>query len=182
MKLGWSLVLVFSVALNGGLLYNQLRRDSDRQPSRPSPTSPWVRSDDREAERFIDRRVRKLSRRCGLAADQQERLRKIIGESLPQISQQRGTLYEARRRLVEVFAEPGLDPAALRAARARVNAVRADLDSVVFESLIREASVLTPEQRRDHAELLLDRHSRSHHERRSPEGTGRDRGRGGSKK
>jgi Spy/CpxP family protein refolding chaperone len=82
-----------------------------------------------------------------LDATQRDAMRAILDDCLPRILAQRDAGWAARRRAAEQYLKPTVDPDSVRVAVRRLNVAQAALDSLVAETMSREAKLLTPEQR-----------------------------------
>ena len=96
---------------------------------------------------FAQRRLARIADWLDLDAAQREAMRAILDESMPRILAQRDAVRAARHRAAEQYLKPTVDPDSVRALVRRLNAAQASLDSLVAETMSREAKLLTPEQR-----------------------------------
>jgi Spy/CpxP family protein refolding chaperone len=74
-------------------------------------------------------------------------MRAILDDCLPRVLAQRDAVQAARRRAAEEYLKPVVDPDSVRLTVRRLTAAQAALDSLVAETMSREAKLLTPEQR-----------------------------------
>ncbi|MFH1680142.1 MAG: periplasmic heavy metal sensor [Candidatus Eisenbacteria bacterium] len=153
MKRGWFLVLAVSIGLNAGLLYNTFHAERwGAGPSRPPfllpPGPPGEgRPYGSEARDFAGHRLRRLADRLRLDADQRSRMSRIIEENMPVIMEKRDRVQKARHALREEYLKPEPDGARVRSLVRELNESQACLDSLVAETMLREADLLTPDQR-----------------------------------
>jgi len=175
MKRGWFLLLAISLGLNAGLLYTSLADRAAPLPPVPGPApggalppemfAPPAGQDsgpDRgpgtpasEALRaWLAHRLERIHGRLALDAQQRERLERVTGEMLPLILAQRAEVHAARSAIRSAYERADLDGPRLHELRRRLSAAQARLDSLVIESLLREAQVLSPEQRRSYLETM----------------------------
>lgn len=157
MKRGWFLLLALSLGLNAGLLYVSLSGSGDPQkeprssggarpphaprgehPGDPQPMDP---------ARLIDEHLGRMTDVVGLDRPQQESIRALLEQSVPQITDQRMAVDAARRKLGELFSNEDLDSEAYRAATREIHRAQFRLDSLVSEAILKEASVLDHPQR-----------------------------------
>jgi Spy/CpxP family protein refolding chaperone len=141
----WILVLGLSLGLNAGLLYREFATGhGDHRGRRTPPT----------AEEIVKHRLSELQGNLALTPDQEKSLRAILEETIPRVMAQSDSVRRVRARLAGEYAGATIDTAAVRAALDQMNAAQASLDSTIAESLLREASLLTPEQRVQYVEHL----------------------------
>ncbi len=140
----WMFVLALSVGLNAGLIYREVSESRRRPPEREKPT----------ADRIIERRLAQLTGRLTLDLDQQARVRAVLEEYVPQVMAHGDSVEQVRSRLAAAYGDSVVDAGRVRALRARMNRVQAEADSLMSESLLREAELLTPAQRVDYAKIL----------------------------
>jgi len=141
----WILVLGLSLGLNAGLLYREFAAGPREHRNRRTPPT---------AEEIVKHRLSELQGNLALTPDQETRLRAILEETVPRVMAQSDSVRRVRSRLAGAYAEAAIDTAAVREALDEMNAVQARLDSTIAESLLREASLLTPEQRAKYVERL----------------------------
>ncbi|RPJ42747.1 MAG: periplasmic heavy metal sensor [Candidatus Latescibacterota bacterium] len=154
MKRGWFLVLAISIGLNAGLLAMTIagaRREATFLP-RPfvSPRGPGGGPEAPlrvEPKAFAMHRLRRLAKTLDLTEDQRTRLAGIVTENMSRIGEEGERVQQARLALREECRKPTPDAAAVRQLVRRINDTQAKLDSLVAETMLREADVLTPDQR-----------------------------------
>jgi Spy/CpxP family protein refolding chaperone len=154
MKRGWFLVLAISLGLNAGLLYTKLA--ADRRPEGPrarpfiwcpggagggTPCAPAHPGD------LARHRLGRLARWLGLSGETRARMEAIAEETMPKILAEREKVREARSALREEYRKPETDRERVHALIRDAIEAQARLDSIVAESMLREAELLTPEQR-----------------------------------
>jgi Spy/CpxP family protein refolding chaperone len=141
---------------------------SEQQPGQPPATSATAEPGRRPAfaPRFAlrrplwaaaawpERHLRRLDRALGLRPEQHDALRETLAELRPRVRTLAVELARERAELVRQLAASPPDVDAVRAQQARASHAQAQLDSLVTEAMLRESSVLDPEQRRLHARLL----------------------------
>lgn len=180
MRRGWFILLALSLGLNAGLLYAVLaeRGRANEAPPAGFPMDPLFRGealppDDaappdappppggapRICQAMLERRLQGLARRVDLDQRQRELLASIYRESLPPILESRDAIAVARRTLHLAYRRPAVDAPAIRRLVRDLTASQTRLDSLVVETMLREASVLSPEQRdRYFPTMPWDRH------------------------
>ena len=159
MKRGWILVLALSIGLNAGLLVvivaGPLGQGTFGRPfDRPHPgggpmrgPSPWRHGDSEMREQFLEHRLDRLAHRLDLDEEQQGDLAAIFEETWPRIFQIREKVRDIRDEIRMRYSEPVIDSEEVLELVGHLNEAQARLDSLVAETLIREAEILTPEQR-----------------------------------
>jgi len=153
MKRGWFLVLAVSIGLNAGLLASAFVAERWRADPIPRPflCPPGDHGPGRpcEIERgdFARHRLRRLADRLRLDAAQRSRMSAVIEEIMPLVIEERERVQETRLALREEYAKPEPDRPRVRSIVRELNGRQARLDSLVAESMLREADLLTPEQR-----------------------------------
>ena len=160
----WFLILALSLGLNAGLVYTTLSQRAGRHELprgfARGHDFEWSHDDSLDADRPVaparpplDRRgpaLRRLDRMgqwLELDATQRTEMGKILDEMLPQILAERDSAIAARRAAHEEYFLSQADPGRIRAIVRRLSLVQARLDSLVAEAMLREAALLTPEQR-----------------------------------
>jgi Spy/CpxP family protein refolding chaperone len=166
MKRAWFILLALSLGLNAGLLYvviaararqAALLTEFGNRQGRGGPRweegrHPGGRELDPEG--LTRRHLRRMSKRLDLDEQQRQAIAEVMHDYLPRIVEQRRKLHEIRQKIGLQFAVPALDPMGFRTAVERLNQEQARLDSLVMESMLAEAALLTPEQRSRYAETL----------------------------
>ena len=170
MSRGWFILLAVMVGLNAALLYDKFApgpsegRHSDRQHSERRERfrgDPEERHEER-LERHLDRMTEQLD----LDDAQREQLREIKTVSFEALSPLRQSVREKRHEVRELLQAADLDTARIRELSAELLADMAQLERIATENFIREATVLTPEQR----EKYLERRSFGPRGRGGPNG------------
>lgn len=165
MRRVWFLILVLSVGLNAGLLYNEYVREPHRRPfdrgmrreGAPSTMDP---------QRMIERRLDFMSRRLDLSDEQRAKLKETMTALMPRMVEVHGRLGAARRAALASLTQPEIDASGYRAAITELNGVQAQMDSLAAESFLREASILRPDQRTQYFNWFM--HERRHGRRERP--------------
>jgi len=153
MRRGWFLLLALSLGLNAGLLFTAISHHAAAPSGSTSEDPPRP---------LGLHRLEQMSRRLGLHADQREQMRAIVEEMMPKILEQRAAVRGARHELHETLRPPdphsdfeaAMEPSSMRDLVRRISREQAILDSLVAEVMLREAQVLTPEQRQRYFEAM----------------------------
>lgn len=153
MRRGWLLLFLLSIGLNLGLGYAVLERRgqpvkesrefSDRRSRRQGPG----RSRGAEDARFMERRLNRLVRYLELDAAQEREFRQAHDSMRPLIDSSRRSVQQARAQLWAAYREPAAQPDSVRRRVRALASAQGRLDSVINETLLRELTVLDPEQR-----------------------------------
>lgn len=162
MKKGWFLLLGLSAGLNAGLLYAVLAARPPLAPplisgcEEPIPAGrpvcpPWCCD---LADTLAHHRVARIGRALELSEPQQAEMTRIREEAVPRILAERNAVREALVALRDAYSDPETAPEQVRALVRRLNAAQGRLDSLASETLLREAALLTSEQRRRYVEIM----------------------------
>ncbi len=166
MKRGWFLLLALSVGMNAGLLCVQLAgRERIRHEARfmrPPPPGAGLEPEraaapppgPARAERLAREHLGRMARHLDLDEKQESAIADLLRNTLPPILAQQEAMHEARGRMADYYAGPGMDPDGFRARARELQRVQARLDSLVAEAMIAEAQLLTAEQRRAYAGVM----------------------------
>ncbi len=150
----WFVVLALSIGLNLGLLGGRFLRDRDRPPM-PLGRGPEMRGEAMpDPEAMVRRHVGRMQEQLDLSSEQRDRLESLMAETLPQMTERRRNLADARSALVDAYSGETLDEPAFRDAADRLRAAQGALDSLTTELMLRESEILTPEQRERNSRLL----------------------------
>ena len=155
-------VLVLSLALNLGFglawwghhrsSVSQLtertewRREGRRQVHHEGPSGPHALRRHADGD-WAPRRAHRLHRELGLDSQRRERLQTSLEPLEPQIADTRRSLMEARQAFAEALHVDAPDRDAVMTLRNEVSQLQAQLDSLVTEALLREATILDLDER-----------------------------------
>ena len=117
------------------------RAGSVTDPSTPGP-EPSVFSDS-----LRQMRLNLMSRELGLRAEQRARLERTLDETMPEILEARAMLAEIRRSVFAQVQEPEIDASRVRDLVRELGRAQTRLDSLVAETILREAMHLDRDQR-----------------------------------
>lgn len=176
MKRMWFLLLFLSLGLNAGLLHVVLSRpDTPASTVRERPRVPRggpagpeenegriPRPDPERLERILSKRLDHMSRNLELDPGQHAKVEAILRETLPLILAEQRQVWDVRRAMRRSYQEGEFDPAGIRLELRRMHAAQERLDSLVILSMTREASLLTPEQRRRYLDAMPWHHPLEH--------------------
>ncbi len=166
MKRGWFIVLLLSLGMNAGVLYTLL---SERTRSVPPPPRffhpgrgpfhgeerfPPGRRPRPILKRMLEKRMGRMAERLDLDDVQRATLADLLDRMLPRIFDERERTESAREEIRALYELENVDPDAVREAVSRLNDAQSRLDSLVAETMLLEASILTPEQRKKYAGAL----------------------------
>ncbi len=150
----WVLVLALSVGLNLGLLWDEW---GDRLETAPRP---WPMGEGRRAGRHpgpdrrpgpspehLDRRAAHLADRLGLDDDQRARMRDVAGTFVGRMVERRERAGELRSQIRTRLSAAEVDSVGVRELIGELRRMESQRDSLVVEIMIREADLLSPDQR-----------------------------------
>lgn len=140
-------LLLLSLGLNAGLLYDRFQSE-DRRSIRRAGWPP------ENVDELLERHLDRMGGRLSLEPSQRSAIAALLKEHLPKILEQGKSVREARRSLSELYGATELDAEAFRTQVEILTEAQAELDRLVGEAMIAEATVLTPEQRREHIEAM----------------------------
>lgn len=110
----------------------------------------------------------RLMQQLNLTSQQQQALQDLRADYQNRISQRRDSLRQERQELGQMMAGTASERE-LRSQYQRVQELQEEMGNLHFESMLKTRSVLTPEQRRQFAELMQERRQ-SMQERRQNRG------------
>lgn len=187
MRRGWFVLLALSLGLNAGLLYVQLssRAEAPDRPMRqgivrkgPGSFGPIGHPDG--APGFIRDRLGRAGNRLGLNDEQIESMSEILNGVMPELVEGRETIWGLRAEMREEYLRPDVDERRIQELRRETIKVQSRLDSIMVETMLKEAKILTPEQREAYFELMPfgDKGKRGAGMRRGHRWSGGKRGQG----
>jgi Spy/CpxP family protein refolding chaperone len=152
---GWFLLLAVMVGLNAALLYDKFApRGDERGPHvrRFRGEAPEWRGrfegEPREMrERLIERRIEHLSESLGLSDEQRDAIRAIEHSTLEEIVDLRTQARAMRADIRKSLQAATVDSALVERLSVALHGIQGRIEAIVTHNLIREAAVLTPEQR-----------------------------------
>lgn len=177
MRRGWFLLLILSLGLNAGLLYaiasgrgsapelSVFQTVVGRQPQPdprfpgPGPHPPDGPPCPRECSGRLDSvacdRLECLARFLRLDEEQYAEMIRVREEMLPRILAERDEVQRARHAVREEYGKPAVvGPARIRLLVRSLTEAQARLDSLVAETMLQEAALLSVEQRTRYFESM----------------------------
>ncbi len=149
------LLLAVSVGINLGVVGMTLIGSPAQQTQGPPPgpdgggdQGPGPRPN---PEQMVQRHLEGMTRHLDLDAEQQQAVRLIMEQHMPEQAERQFLVEKTGRELAQVFAAPDFDAPEFRRLTAAASRARAELDSLSTVMLVAEAEVLTPEQRQKFA-------------------------------
>lgn len=136
-------LLALSLGLNAGMLFQRLQHPPPFGPQRPplkgkGPETPTA---------FLEHHLLRMTEDLQLDEAQQQALTSLLAERIPPILAQQERLRVARRSLGDLYISEELEPDTFRARVRRLSEAQAELDRLVGEVMVEEASLLSYEQR-----------------------------------
>jgi Spy/CpxP family protein refolding chaperone len=166
MKRGWFVLLALSLGLNAGLLYVQLRGQPEGAPAPTTSTDEQSRYGPRfhpdGTTGFIRDRVGRIGSRLDLSDTQLERMTAVSDEMMPRILAQQEIVRQAQDAVRAEYLNPLVDRESILQLQRKGSLARARLDSLVVETMIREAMLLSPEQRGRYFKMMRWKEERGH--------------------
>jgi Spy/CpxP family protein refolding chaperone len=164
MKRLWFILLALSLGLNVGLIAVILMARTREAAFRSGHEQRSGRGEHRRGEgqhladlppqQLTEMHMRRLERHIELTESQREEITAILNEYMPRVVGQREKINEIRTELGLHIAIPELDPGGFRRLVDSLNQEQTRLDSLVMESMLAEAALLTPEQRGQYAKTM----------------------------
>jgi Spy/CpxP family protein refolding chaperone len=161
MKRGWFIILALSLGLNAGLLYVQMSKKADEprrgfrqeSPRRPMDVTGPIGHPDGPAG-FIRDRLGRVGDRLDLSEEQIESMAAILNEVMPELLEGREAIHDLRMEMREEYLKPDVDAERIQLLRRETAAAQSRLDSIMVDTMLKEAEVLTPEQREAYFQLM----------------------------
>ena len=159
MKRGLFVLLALSIGLNAGLLYIQLRGEPERAPATMTSSSAeqsryGPRRHPEGTSGFIRDRMGRIGSRLNLSESQRERMTAISDEMMPRIIAQQEIVRQTQEALRGEYLNPLVDRESVLLLQREGSLARARLDSLVVETMLREAMLLSPEQRGEYFKMM----------------------------
>ena len=89
-----------------------------------------------------------------LSDDQIESMSAILKDAMPELLEGRETIQGLRMQMREEYLRPRVDAERIQALRRETAAVQSRLDSIMVDTMLKEAELLTPQQREAYFELM----------------------------
>jgi len=164
MKRLWFILLALSLGLNVGLISMFLMSRAREAAFRSGQEQRFERGEHRRGEgrrqadlppqRLTEMHMRRLERHIEMTESQRKEITAILDEYMPRVVGQREKIDGIREELGLHIAIPELDPGGFRRLVDSLNEEQTRLDSLVMESMLAEAALLTPEQRGQYAKTM----------------------------
>lgn len=148
-----SLLLAVSLGVNLGVVAMTLMQNSAKHPQGPHRGPGGDRAPEQrpDPEQIVQRHLQGMTRHLELDAEQQQAIRAILEQHVPEQSRLQFEVAEDSRQMLEAFSADDFDPERFRQLMTAAAVARAELDSVSTVMLLAEAAVLTAEQRQKFA-------------------------------
>jgi len=154
-------LLALSLGLNAGLAYVEFSRRAEGGVP-PPPPGEVARAGERsgpagelaDPTRLIRERLERLGEELHLSEEQTEAMAEALGEVLPELNEGREKIRALRMQMRDEYLQPDIDEAEIHRLRRETMAIQSRLDSLMVETMLKEARVLTPEQRETYFELM----------------------------
>jgi Spy/CpxP family protein refolding chaperone len=163
MSRGWFLALALSIGLNAGLLWVHFAGGPPGFPppllrgGRPGPSEPMGA---RDPDHLVRMHLERMSAQLDLSDEQRRAVEATLRERVPRLLELRERVLESRRSVADAYRGRPLDGSRFRELVQNLRGAQAELDSITAELMLKEAEILTPEQRERYAEVMpwgLDR-------------------------
>ena len=128
-----------------------------RGPGRGWSPSRHHREDREEMTR---RHLERMSRELDLTAEQREKMEAIFRDSIDSLLAATEEVAQTRRALLELFSAAEIDSQRVRELVTKLTEAHGRVESIVSGNMMREAALLTPEQRARYIESLPRQHGR----------------------
>ena len=144
MKRRWLIpLLLLSLGLNVGLLVVRFAPPRHRRPPPPPGMSDVLRV-----------HLSRMTEDLGLSDEQRQDLQVVYDETFTKILEATARTRQTREELATYYVGPQFDTEELERILGRLNAAYGELDSLVSGTILREAAILTSEQRRRYLEVM----------------------------
>lgn len=161
MKRGWFIVLALSLGLNAGLTYVHLSQRAVEPKvmspvgDLPAPMKGVGPMDHPDGPRgFMRDRLDRAGDRLNLTEEQKESMSAILSDVMPELVNGREEIRGLRMKMRDEYLRPSVDADKIQELRRETAAMQSKLDSIMVETMLREAEILTPEQREGYFHLM----------------------------
>jgi Spy/CpxP family protein refolding chaperone len=161
MRRGWFILLALSLGLNAGLLFVHFTRWADvRDVPPPEPGvepgagAPGPMGHPGGAESFIRDRVARAGERLNLSEEQIKSMSEVLDGAMPEMMERRQHIWDLRLQMRDEYLRPEVDPSRIQELRVKTDLAQSKLDSLMVETMLKEARILTPEQREAYFQLM----------------------------
>jgi Spy/CpxP family protein refolding chaperone len=161
MKRGWFIILALSIGLNAGLLFVQLSKSADdrnhalpgeRAGRRMESMGPIGHPDGPPG--FMRDRLERVGDRLNLSEEQVESMSAILKDVMPEMLEGREAIRGLRLQMREEYLRPDVNENRIQELRRETATAQSRLDSIMVDTMLKEAKLLTPEQREAYFELM----------------------------
>ncbi len=143
MKNRWMVPLLFlSLGLNLGLLF--MRFSPPDRPPLPPP----------ELDHLLSGHLSRMTTDLELSDGQRDKLKVIYDKLFPDILESETRVRDLRKNIASTYEAPQIDTTELKKLLERLNAAHGRIDSLIAETILQEASILTSEQRKRYLKLM----------------------------
>lgn len=124
----------------------------------PGPGGPgWESADPATMQKRAEGMVRMMLADVNATPEQEQRIARIMSDTMTSMRPLRQSHMEARRKMMDLLAQPTIDRQAVEALRAQELASAEKASRRMTQSMIEVAEILTPEQRAKLAERMRSR-------------------------
>lgn len=155
------ILLALSLGLNAGMLYVQVWNRAEEPVRWPPQGAPPASMNEMGPighpggpEGFVRDRLARVADRLNLSDEQVESMSAILGETMPDLLDGRDTIRGLRMEMREEYLKPQVDAERIQNLRRETAAVQSRLDSIMVDTMLQEAKLLTPEQREAYFDLM----------------------------
>lgn len=158
MSRGWFILLAVLAGLSAALLYdkfvNRLAHEHDfGNRAARIEGDPNRKPTGERHERRLEHHLNRMTEELGLDESQRENLHAIRTSTFERLSVLRESTREKRQKIRRLLQAADLDSVRIRELSASLREDMAQLEIIATDNFIREAAVLTPEQREKHLEM-----------------------------
>jgi Spy/CpxP family protein refolding chaperone len=161
MRRGWFILLALSLGLNAGLLFVHFTGSADAPEFPPHERGEegavgarGPMSGPGGAESFIRDRIARAGERLNLSEDQIKSMSEILDGAMPEMMERRQHIWDLRMQMRDEYLRPQVDAGKVQALRVETDLAQSKLDSIMVETMLKEARILTPEQREAYFHLM----------------------------